>query len=209
MFNKLTSNGSTTINVLFFVDKDLSEICQESWPTDDRIYVTDVYSIENYFVSRQTFERLCTDFVKIKGFEFDFRPVTEHFDEQLRRFHRQTLTIMAWIVCTRMKGLRPNVNNIDLSQLVQISDDCIVQCRNDRATYLARATGINPPAELWKAVLGLARILAEMEPKTIVRGKFEIWFMVVFFRAILDKLTWECWPEGKHQFSKHDRNACR
>jgi hypothetical protein len=37
--------------VLFFVDKDFSDILNENYPAADNIYVTDYYSVENYVVT--------------------------------------------------------------------------------------------------------------------------------------------------------------
>lgn len=189
MFTKLTNAGvPPPKNILFFVDKDLSEIMGETWPIDERIYVTDVYSIENHFVSRAALDRLCADFIKLRGFEFDFAPVSEHFDEQLGRFHSAALTVMAWIACTRMSGLTPNINNIDMAQLFYMSQDCIIGARTGRAAYLARSTGVTPLVPFWSALLKQRRIMAATPPKQVIRGKFEIWFIVTFVRAIFDKL---------------------
>src|SRR5262245_6597495 len=49
--------------VLFFVDKDLSDILPETYPSADNIFVTEFYSVENYittdYMIRRVFRELC------------------------------------------------------------------------------------------------------------------------------------------------------
>src|SRR5690349_18681648 len=46
-FDQITGRIPDIRNVLFFVDKDVDDILGIPWTTDPRIFVTDVYSIEN------------------------------------------------------------------------------------------------------------------------------------------------------------------
>src|SRR5205823_5790279 len=46
-YRKIIDRFPECRRVVFFVDKDLDDITGEPWPVDPRIYVTDVYSIEN------------------------------------------------------------------------------------------------------------------------------------------------------------------
>ena len=187
-FQKLTASSPAPAHVLFFVDKDLSDVLEEQWPVDDRVYVTDVYSIENYFVTREVFSRLCTDLIRLRNVDFDFDLVFEHFEQQLTRFYRLVLPTMAWIVCARRFGLRPNLNNIDLDKLFGLSEDCSIGSAGGRAAYLATVTGVQVPEGMWRAVRSTIRMLGDRAAKEVVRGKFEVWFMIAFFQALLSKL---------------------
>jgi hypothetical protein len=124
----------------------------------------------------------------LRNVNFDFDPVFEHFEQQLKRFHQLVVPIMAWIVCARRSGLRPNLNNIDLNKLFGISDECSIGAAGYRASYLTTATGVQVPSEMWRDVRPTIRALAARAAKEVVKGKFEIWFMVAFFQALLAKL---------------------
>jgi hypothetical protein len=54
LFSQITTRIPGVKGALFFIDKDLDDILGRPWPTDPRIFVTDVYSVENYLVSRNT-----------------------------------------------------------------------------------------------------------------------------------------------------------
>jgi hypothetical protein len=186
-FRKLTLDGTTT-GALFFADKDLSDILGETWPIDENIFVTEVYSIENYFVSRATFERLCRDLIRLGDFTFEFEPVFAHFESELCAFHRLMLTVMAWIASARAAGLRPNLNNIKLGEVFSLSDDGSVKASKNRLRYIARATGVDPAAVPFGEVRKLRRRFAQTDPKLCIRGHFEMWFMISFTLFFIQKL---------------------
>lgn len=185
----ITDTERPTTNVLFFVDKDLSDILGETWPQDDRIFVTDTYSVENYLVSRAVVERVCYDMIRLSNVEFDFEPVFQHFEDQLESFHRQAMIVMAWVIAARSLNLRPNLNNINMDELFTISDECTVARSRNCAGYLAKSTGVLAPEDLWLRVLAARRRIDKLDPKTVIRGKFELWFLVAFARAIVNRLT--------------------
>lgn len=184
----MTADGTTT-GALFFADRDLSDILEETWPVDERIFVTEVYSIENYFVSRATFERLCRDLIRLGNFTFEFEPVFAHFESQLCAFHRLMLTVMAWIASARAAGLRPNVNNIKMGEIFFLSEDGSVKASKNRLQYIAKATGIDPAAVPLREVRKLRRRFAETEPKLCIRGHFEMWFMISFTLFFIQRLA--------------------
>jgi hypothetical protein len=111
----------------------------------------------------EVFSRLCIDLTRLRNVDFDFEPAFEHFDKQLKRFHLSVLPIMAWIVCARRAGLRPNLNNIDLDKVFGIFDDCVIDAASGRASYLATAAGVKVPSgygglyALWFAFLPARR----------------------------------------------------
>jgi hypothetical protein len=186
-FRRLTADG-TTKGALFFADKDLSDILGETWPIDESIFVTEVYSIENYFVSRPAFERLCRDLIRVCDFTFAFEPVFAHFENQLCAFHRLMLTVMAWIACARAAGLRPNLNNIKLGEVFSLSDDGSVKASKNRLRCIARAAGVDPSKVPFREVRKLRRRFAQIDPKLCIRGKFEMWFMISFTLFFIQKL---------------------
>src|SRR5882672_6397787 len=81
-FKAITGRHPNCRGVLFFVDKDIDDIIGEPWPTDPRIYVTDVYSIENYLVCREALRRVIDDLINVRKVAFDMTVSLDHFDRE-------------------------------------------------------------------------------------------------------------------------------
>ena len=129
-FDGITQRNPAIRGVLFFVDKDVDDILGKPWPTDPRIFVTDVYSIENYLVSRDSFIRFCQEAVRLGDVGFQLHsPLLDRFDEQLSRFQRLIIPLMAWVVTMRREGQRPILTNINLGEFFEIDVECSVRLR--------------------------------------------------------------------------------
>ena len=182
---------------LFFVDKDLDDIVGTPWPTDPRIYVTDQYSIENYLVTAPVVARLYRDAIKLTNVSFDEESLIAHFEEALARFHRQTLSVMAWILVARRCGLRPLLSNVQMSTLCEVSNNCDIRARRGaRMKCLREQTQVSLPPRAGTRIRDARRELSRLPPKRIVRGKFEAWFMVVFWRALVAELQRQATEAG-------------
>jgi hypothetical protein len=117
------------------------------------------------------------------------RLIFERFDRELLRFHRVSIPLVAWIVTARRAGLRPNLGNIELHRLFGLSEDCEVgirPCR--RVAYLAGATGVPMTAGLFRRVSQTCREVRRIPAKRVVRGKFEAWFFVEFWKRLTRQL---------------------
>jgi hypothetical protein len=175
--------------VLFFVDKDLEDILGEPWPTDPRIFVTDVYSIENYLVSREVLGRLYSDSIRLRDVHFQIDPFLDRFDEQLAQFHRLSIPLMAWVVMMRRAGLKPNLNDVNAGELFELSDDCSIHKRPcGRVEYLTRVTGVPQTPGIFRRLRHTSRELNRIHPKRFVRGKFEAWFFVEFWKHLTRRM---------------------
>lgn len=195
--------------VIFFVDKDVDDIIGEAWPADPRIYVTDVYSIENYLVCKEVVTRYLHDFVKLKRVEFDFAPVLSQFDKQRDKFYGVILPLMAWVVTARRSGQRPNLGNIALANLLLFSDSGFVERKRNRLDYLCKVTGVQLPPGVWKPIRRTCLELKRLPPKRYVRGKFEAWFMLEMLKTLLAQLDREARQSGgaiSVNTSVHDSN---
>jgi hypothetical protein len=175
--------------VLFFFDKDIDDIVGVQWPSDPRIYVTEFYSIENYVVNKQILSRYFKDYVKIRKVEVAIDEVLERFDADLAHFHKLILPVMAWIVIMRRSGTRVNLQNLDLGQLFDVTDNG--NCRRAKRcaiAYLVKATQASSPVPPWTHLRASCIELRRHLPKTYVRGKFEAWWFVEFCRRIVEAL---------------------
>src|SRR6185437_11023641 len=100
-FENIIRRMPNVSHALFFVDKDLDDILGTPWATDPRIYVTDVYSIENYLVTAAVLQSFVRDCVRSNFVGFDIDVIGTEFDAQLAKFHRKMLPVMAWILIAR------------------------------------------------------------------------------------------------------------
>jgi hypothetical protein len=190
-FRQIGEKFPSCRGALFFVDKDLDDIVGQPWPTDPRIFVTDVYSIENYIVSRDVLNRVVTDFVKFRDVHFQMDPILDRFDRELQRFHTLITPLMAWIVVARRAGLRPMLSDIQLNELFNVSE-CSLKVRpGPRIEYLNRVTAASLPGKTSNRVLQVVRELKRLPPKRFVRGKFEMWFFIEFLQGLVHRLEAE------------------
>lgn len=188
-FTEITARHPSTRSVLFFVDKDIDDVLGAAWPTDPRIFVTDVYSIENYIVDRVVLQRLFRDAVRVAGVTFDEDLLLSHFDRELARFQRHMLGLMAWIILAKRSGARPNVANIDLSRLYGVNEACrVVRVSRSRLDHLTRVTGLPAGHHTVRQLSQVTRELARLPAKRVVRGKFEAWFFVEFWKVFISQL---------------------
>jgi hypothetical protein len=186
-FEQITARKPAVQAVLFFVDKDLDDILGTPWPTDPRIFVTDVYSIENYLVTRDVLAAVYQDTVRLAGIDFDDQTVLDQFDRQLERFHDFMLVVMAWIVTTRRNGDKPNLNNLDFADLFESMENCDLKRKRLRLTTLGRKTGVKP-GSVFRRVSSVTKELARLDPKRFMRGKFEALFFLEFWRQLTKQL---------------------
>jgi len=189
VFVEITRRTPDIRLALFFVDKDLDDVLGTPWPTDPRIFTTDVYSIENYVVNSDALTKLYRDHVRPKGIAFNDAEIAEDFDKQLVVFHRRMLCVMGWILVLRRAGQRPNLSNLDLSVLYRVLPGGRLRpIRGTRLRELTRITGVPPQPRCGSRVRDAVRELARMPAKRIVRGKFEAWFFVQYWRALTEYL---------------------
>lgn len=100
--------------VLFFVDRDLSEMTSEYTPEDINIYVTDMYSIENSLFNKQLFILILKVFYGLNDMSpEEITRIEGLYQSALERFYSQFYFIMSWILNWRMNGIKCNLNNIN------------------------------------------------------------------------------------------------
>lgn len=116
---------------LFFVDKDFSDILHETYPIAENIYVTDFYSIENYLVSEDMLTRIWNELFHFPKAMISIKSTQSKFRLELEHFYNVFLPLMAWIISLRRSGLKPNLNNINLSNIFFINDDLSLEKRGE------------------------------------------------------------------------------
>jgi len=175
-FQKIIDRYPNCRRVLFFVDKDVDDIVGKLWPSDPRIYVTELYSIESYLVNRHVFERYFADYVKIRRVDVVFEQMSDEFDRQMVLFHRIARPIMAWVIAMRRAGRRVVLTNVRMGELCSLTNSGTSRRQRSRLLpYLNRVTQTPESKAIWRNVRGVSDELQRLEAKRYVRGKFEAW----------------------------------
>jgi len=188
VFGTISARVGTYRHTLYFADKDLSDLLGEEYPKDERIYVTEYYSVENYLASAEAVEYACAHFIRLKNCRIPLEKIVEKYQSTLKVFHRVIVPVMAWVICVRRHGKRPNFNNVQLAKVLTIDDDLRVQRLPRVFPYLCKATQTPEDPRLWRELRATMRDLLRRDPKSYVRGKFETWFLVEFLKKAFEQL---------------------
>jgi len=139
-------------------------------------------------VTPEVLRKLYRDSVRLSGVNFPEDEIVSHFEKQLNIFYRYMRNVMAWILIVRRSGGKPNLNNIDMNSLFKISDACeLRRSSGSRVTALSRSTGTAAHGGA-RRLREVTRELARIPPKRVIRGKFEAWFFIEFWRHLVVQL---------------------
>lgn len=186
-YSKVMRLAKQSSFVLFFVDKDHSDLIGEKHQTASNIYVTDFYSIENYIVTEEMLHRVWEDFFSSINLSLDYDSVASKFRNELEQYYRLILPLSAWIVFNRRRGLRPNINNVKLGQLYAFNKELTVETVSmaDLLAHLEQVCGIECPSDLSSELPNVMNELQNIEPKRHIRGKYELWFFIKFIEQLI------------------------
>ncbi|HLP90257.1 MAG TPA: DUF4435 domain-containing protein [Nostocaceae cyanobacterium] len=205
---------------LFFVDKDFSDFLGNNYPSDTNIYVTDCYSVENFLVTEDILRRILQEIYHLNNLDLEnvlhkhrlnSDSIINLFLEELKKVQLLLIPIIAWIICIKRNGGKPNLNNIRFESIFQIDDFHLTLCKikngkySTRLKYLESVFNVSTPPNLWVQILNEARKLRKIfnndNPKIYVRGKYELWFFIQFLnkleKRIRDVINLYIPPDGK------------
>ena len=175
--------------ILFFTDKDLDDILGLTYVKDENIFETMFYSIENYLVDPDVFQR----FLRENCYIIDTRIVSElraEFINQLEVFSNLIIGLSSWVVYCRKNSYNVNLNDIDISRLFQLTDDFKVKKNipNPHNTFFEYVCATTKTAHF--DLKSIKEIFVELEnikpPKKYIRGKYELWFLYAFCKKTTD-----------------------
>lgn len=167
--------------ILFFVDKDLSDLLNESFTTDRNIFVTRFYSIENYLVSKTLCARCLRELMGIEDDKLIYK-ITKEFSHCLYLYHNEIRPIMAMILYYRSIHEPLNLNNLDLSKLFSFKKG--IHRIVGITEYFVKNAGLATNMSYTEIKRNLNILLNIANPKVYVRGKFELWFFVYFLNSL-------------------------
>jgi hypothetical protein len=179
---------ATLKNVVCFVDKDLDEFCAAELPARDRLFVTQFYSIENYLCTPSGVDTFLGIVVGLANDSPVKAALLAKFGESLAQFQRVMLPVLAWAVASRIRGAKIVFANVGPSLDCCIAlEDFQPREKYDLVEFFQGKCIDDHELSATKAeVSHWIEILTRMEPKTWLRGKYELWFVIKFMNE-----TWE------------------
>ncbi|MCG7928860.1 MAG: DUF4435 domain-containing protein [Candidatus Thiodiazotropha lotti] len=180
--------------IVFFVDRDLTDLIPEKLPSDINIYITDKYSIENSISNRGTCRRMLTEvfgFSHVSHYEMD--QVCDKFETEIENYFIAMIPIMARILFWRRSAANANLNNINIGKMMSVQDATLVvdessAAKTARIEYLHRCVGI-----VFDQRIDISTELADFSKvsayRNFVRGKYVMWFMVEFCKSVHHSAT--------------------
>lgn len=184
---RIKKSKNNVFLTLFFTDKDYSDLLDENYPNEDNIYVTDFYSIENYLVDTYMLSRILVDLCHLNLKKIGFNKIERKFQAEINNFYSVFRDISVWFVTLRSHGIRPNHNNLDYKKICRFTKN-IRFVQHDKKNIihnLQTMCGVLTPGNYDLSKIKYEKVLNTLEPKKYIRGKYELWFFIEFFRHLL------------------------
>ncbi|MDJ1495155.1 DUF4435 domain-containing protein [Cytophagaceae bacterium DM2B3-1] len=176
----------TTYNksrVLFFTDKDLDDILEKTKPVDDNIFATQYYSIENYLVCSDVYDRFLRELCFITDDEV-IEDLKQSFIDELEVFTKKMLSISAWVVYCRKNNFLVELDDFNISNIFTISKDFKVKRKvhkEYKTPFEYICTSTKTKHYDFKEIKDILQKLKLIKPaKKYLRGKYELWFLYAF-----------------------------
>lgn len=196
--NELCSrDGRAFDRTLYFIDKDHCDLMNPTEVLPNRMFQTDCYSFENYIVCKQSFRRFWTERLHLHSDD----PRLDSYHELYERLHQSFLKRMHILMAIILIGrgidkrlvAKLNLNNVKMEKVLSIDMDAgrVRWVPSGGNNFLAAsnmtASGIAVRGDAIRSVV--RKYLRSHEPKSYVRGKYELWFFVRFLSQITKKLS--------------------
>lgn len=195
----ISGDGRAADRVLFFVDKDHTDIVSPGGAVDENTFQTTPYSIENYLVSEEVWSRYWIERLHLSAMDSRLVGYTERYRRLRREFHRRSRILMAIVLFGRGVDGRPsikmNLNNVELDSVFNINvEGGFCTFRRHAGRHFLAASNIlkapSPPTG-WELRGIYRKFLASKEAGSYIRGKYELWFfwkvLNAFTRELSDK----------------------
>lgn len=186
-YHKLDWNVFSKSNILFIVDRDLSDYTGEETPEDKNVYVTDNYSIENDICNSNTYIKVLKYLAQFDDIDdMDETDFLSFYDRSVQQFFDIATPVMALILYWKLNGVAANYANLNFSKMFQLEnqnlslssqfnnyDEAIEYvCSKSDAEY-------DPSVDLEHYITLLKK---DYEPIHYIRGKY----LSCFFTSIIN-----------------------
>lgn len=181
--------------VLFFTDKDYSDD-----KTNNTIYVTPCYSIENFYSSKETLINVLQNEFNMSDDE-DIEKLIKLYDESLNIFHEKLLFLNMWLACQHdirvesKSSTRLNINEA-LKKYFKVDENMFdtslkvkIDTFNDLEshTILENELFPNAPKITTEAINEKRNNLGLQNLSCSFRGKFEFKFFIDFLKKLKEE----------------------
>ena len=176
--------------IMFFVDKDHDDLLGETRGTKTQqcLFVTGHYSIENYLVSEPAIAAILTDFWGLDSSSEAIAIACQKFHQFQQDYRQVFLPWMAWLLATRRLGEKPNANNINISILtLDINYQILLNCQSDIFAHLGRVCNVNIQPDP-TTIDSTIRELEALPTKVWLRGKQELWCLIKFLNRLEEEV---------------------
>jgi hypothetical protein len=165
--------------ICFFVDRDLDNYLGKQPLTEENIYTTDGYSIENSIFDSQLLLNVLSDVYQVtllSSTEED--KILTLISENLKTFTSAMIPIMAQILLWKRSNVRPNLKNFSLDGLFEFQNRSLIpNSRNTLLLSASRHSGVQLSSED-ELISAEKEIIGCPDLAMAIRGKYIAWFMV-------------------------------
>jgi len=175
--------------ILFFVDRDLSEFTNKSIPDKMNIFTTDNYSIENDIVKSNTCDRVLREICGFTELKYDDSDkIKDMFHEQLELFQKALIPVMSSIISWRRESRKACLNDIYMKHIFEVRNGALSETSNPKdkeniIVYIHEQCNLEMDNKE-----SIAEIATAFEKtghyRKFTRGKYLLWFLVEFCLSI-------------------------
>lgn len=126
---KITSKSKyNNVVKAFFVDKDYG---LKAYDKDETIYETPYHSLENFYVNKETLERLLIKEFGLNSIDSDFKKVLGDFIDRHKSFQELSAPLNAFIISFQELNSPINISKFKLEDFTEIRIDKIIKLREN------------------------------------------------------------------------------
>jgi hypothetical protein len=205
-YNDIDWNFYDKKRILFFIDKDFDDYIGKEIIADDNVFVTNSYSIENYLVDELILEKFIIDNCLITN-DSIIKLAIDNFRQQHIIYVKQLKMISAWMMYCRKNNFKVSFNEIKMFDLFKIDESGQLKKKTlssytSKFEYLCDKTNTNHFN--FVEIRHYYNLIDEAcDPKTFIRGKYELYFMFMYLKYISEHLVNEISKEVK----AHNKNV--
>lgn len=174
---------------LFFIDKDIDDYCGGSKYMDEYLYETECYAIENFIAARSTLAVIWTDLLSLPLADSRYQELCKGYDAANNSWRDAMIEVMAWVIHLRRSKHRVVLNDVSMKNIIEIDADCKCTLKVGWAEHILAASNTNGVTYNRTAHEAVVAEIKGREPKTFIRGKFDLWFFVSFVTKVIAAIT--------------------
>jgi len=174
----------------FFIDKDFN---QPLTPHNPPIFETPCYAIENFYVSADVFRAILKNALRLSEISEAYQTCMALFIARQQEFHQATLLFNAWYACLiSLKNSTGKQTGVHLDDKLPRDFVNFSNLKSISANYTLdtiKHTFPNAPDIPQNVLDEKVGEFADCQQHQVFRGKYELWFVIVFIELILQDST--------------------